>query len=305
MTVQPSHADGDDYGTLQTNFSIGAAAASSVILQPASTAQRTATFQDRSGTIAYTSDLGPGFYGIYFRESDGNPPTIRNDTVIFDSDYFYMQANSVGKPIISLRPPPSSGGSALTVQDIDGTPTVSNVTNIQFTNGSVTDSGGGVATVTITGGSGISTLTVGAQSFGSQSTLGFNKSDFYLSGGATSKVLNLRDDSQLYKGHQPGVIKENYWIEPDCSHTMTIDSADMDCRSGAMTVGFYIISAGNLASRGIPVLGMDPITVGATRTKSTATGQNTVNIGDRLVLSIYGSTSADHFVYTVRCRKSN
>ena len=53
---------------------------------------------------------GPGFYGISFRESDGNPPAFRNDTVIFDSDYFYLQTNSAGKPIVSLRPPTGSGG---------------------------------------------------------------------------------------------------------------------------------------------------------------------------------------------------
>lgn len=47
------------------------------------------------------------------------------------------------------------GGSALTVKDIDGTPTATNINTIRFTNGSVTDDGGGQVTVTTgTGGGG-------------------------------------------------------------------------------------------------------------------------------------------------------
>lgn len=46
------------------------------------------------------------------------------------------------------------GGTALTVQDIDGTPTVTNVNTIKFTNGSVTDDGSGVVTVTTGSGGG-------------------------------------------------------------------------------------------------------------------------------------------------------
>lgn len=49
------------------------------------------------------TETPPGFYGIFVRESDGNPPTFRNDTIIFDSDAFYLHANSVGKPVVSLR----------------------------------------------------------------------------------------------------------------------------------------------------------------------------------------------------------
>jgi hypothetical protein len=46
---------------------------------------------------------GPAFYGIYVGESDGNPPTYRNDTLIFDSQYFYLHSNSVSKPTVSMR----------------------------------------------------------------------------------------------------------------------------------------------------------------------------------------------------------
>ncbi|RLC88221.1 MAG: hypothetical protein DRJ03_03490 [Chloroflexi bacterium] len=46
------------------------------------------------------------------------------------------------------------GGTALTVQDIDGTPTVNDVDTIRFTNGSVADDGGGQVTVTTGAGGG-------------------------------------------------------------------------------------------------------------------------------------------------------
>lgn len=48
----------------------------------------------------------------------------------------------------------TSSGSALTVQDIDGNPTATNVNTIKFTNGSVTDDGAGVVTVTTGSGGG-------------------------------------------------------------------------------------------------------------------------------------------------------
>ena len=54
-------------------------------------------------TIATTDGIGGGFYGIYLRESDGNPPTFKNDTIIFDSADFYLHPNSVGKPTVSFR----------------------------------------------------------------------------------------------------------------------------------------------------------------------------------------------------------
>lgn len=52
------------------------------------------------------------------------------------------------------------GGAALTVEEIDGTPTVANVTKIKVTNGALTDNTGGVVTVTTSGASvAIPTLT--------------------------------------------------------------------------------------------------------------------------------------------------
>lgn len=48
-------------------------------------------------------NIGPGFYGIIVRESDGNPPPFRNDTLTFDSEYFYISKGGNKKPLVSIR----------------------------------------------------------------------------------------------------------------------------------------------------------------------------------------------------------
>jgi hypothetical protein len=55
------------------------------------------------------------------------------------------------------------GGSPLTVQEVDGSPSVSNVSIIRFSNGTVTNDGGGQVTITNTGGGGGGSLTVQEQ----------------------------------------------------------------------------------------------------------------------------------------------
>lgn len=52
-----------------------------------------------------------------------------------------------------VRPyyPTTSGGAALTVSDVDGNPSASSVTHLRFTNGAVTDDGGGTVTVSTAG----------------------------------------------------------------------------------------------------------------------------------------------------------
>jgi len=78
-------------------------------------------YSQQFGETAYKSDIvastpnDPGFYGIFVRESDGNPPTFKNDTLIFDSESFYLHSNSAGKPTVSFR-----GSSATSVTDHGG-----------------------------------------------------------------------------------------------------------------------------------------------------------------------------------------
>lgn len=66
-----------------------------------------------------------------------------------DVDVSGLTKNSDGKYELG-----TGTGSALTVQDIDGTPTAINVNTIKFTNGAVTDDGGGVVTVNVSGSGG-------------------------------------------------------------------------------------------------------------------------------------------------------
>lgn len=103
LLVNMDHADGDDSGTNLSSFSIGTNAASSIVLSPNSSSQRTATFQDKSGTVAYLNDIGPAFYGLIIKETETGGYNFRKDTLNFDSSYFYIDGDSKQKPVISLK----------------------------------------------------------------------------------------------------------------------------------------------------------------------------------------------------------
>lgn len=64
----------------------------------------------------------------------------------------------------AAKPPGSGGGSSLTVEEQDGTPTVANVNTIKVSNGTLTDDGGGIVSLSITGGGGNITSTGAAGS---------------------------------------------------------------------------------------------------------------------------------------------
>lgn len=267
---------------------------------------RTLTVQNRSGTIALTDQLSGDFYHLTVGETDGNPPAFRSKSLLFNSSSFYLTSNSLGKPIVNFRG--SAGtGTALTVKDIDGNPTVSNVSTIQFTNGSVTDQGGGVAQVTLGGGSGISTLTEGSKSFGSQTTLGFNSHHFYLSPGGTagSKVLNLRYSKEIIPVFQELVTVSNFAIDPFVPYPYTIETVDIDCKSGSCVAAFYILAANARNKNGKSIVGLDPIAVSTSVARKVATANNSVNPGDCLMLSIPSNTTAKHLRISITAKKPN
>lgn len=54
--------------------------------------------------------------------------------------------------------PPASGGGSITVEEVDGAPSVATVSTIKVTNGTLTDDGGGTVTVTTGGGAGSITV---------------------------------------------------------------------------------------------------------------------------------------------------
>lgn len=66
------------------------------------------------------------------------------DKTVYTKDRFQVVGFAAGAPQSA-----GSGGAALNVQEIDGAPSVSNVTIIRVTNGTLTDDGGGQVTLTI------------------------------------------------------------------------------------------------------------------------------------------------------------
>jgi hypothetical protein len=56
-------------------------------------------------------------------------------------------AYSADGVVLKIKKDSSDGASALTVAEIDGTPSISSVNTIRFPNGSVTNIGGGIAQV--------------------------------------------------------------------------------------------------------------------------------------------------------------
>lgn len=128
LLVKIDHAFGHESGTNISTYTIGAATASSIVLTPNSSAQRTATFQDKSGTVAYLNDIGPGFYGLLVKESDSSF-SKRDDTLVFDSNYFYLdRAGNDNKPLVSL----SSASNVTNLGSGTGLFTSQNGLNLRF-----------------------------------------------------------------------------------------------------------------------------------------------------------------------------
>jgi hypothetical protein len=72
-------------GTVNNTFTFGATTATSQILAKTATAQRTATFPDKSGTVAFTSDLGD-----YAKLDGTNQPFTGNINVSKTSPAYYL-----------------------------------------------------------------------------------------------------------------------------------------------------------------------------------------------------------------------
>lgn len=64
-----------------------------------------------SATAITVASTGGGGGDIDIRESDGNPPTFSAaDTLVFDSEFFYLHSTSTGKPTVSIRGSLGGGG---------------------------------------------------------------------------------------------------------------------------------------------------------------------------------------------------
>jgi hypothetical protein len=90
--------------------------------------------------------------------------------------------------IVTNRYTGSDGGGStstfnLTIQELDGVPTVSGVTTIRVSNGTLIDNGGGVVTLTTGGGGGTLTVSDGVTAVGGVVNLTFTSGATVTSGG--------------------------------------------------------------------------------------------------------------------------
>jgi hypothetical protein len=92
---------------------------------------------------------------VVLKHGTGNIQLYGEADVELDEDHKTVQLLYNGTNWLQVGG--SGAGGSLTVQESDGTPTVSNVTTIVVSNGTLTDNGGGQVTITTGGGGGGST----------------------------------------------------------------------------------------------------------------------------------------------------
>lgn len=233
-----------------------------------------------SGTRAFTGDQSHGGFKI----TNLGAPTSANDAAR-----------------LTDIPP---GFYGLTVVEPDGSPAVHGVNVISFTNGTVTNDGGGKVSISI-GGSSNPTFKDGVHSIQS-ATLNFNPNHFYLSQVSDgTPELNLRYDLDIIPAFVELVTQQNIVLDSFASYPYQVKQVDADCKSGTCTLGFYILSNAQRNKNGISITGLDPISVSSSPTRSLATAANTVNVGDALVVSIPINNSAKHLRISVTARAPN
>jgi hypothetical protein len=88
--------------------------------------------------VAKLTDVGPGFYGVIFKESEAGGYSEQDDTLVVDSTWFYLSSDGAGKPILSIIEsslPGSAGGEANTASNLgggEGLATAKNVFDLPF-----------------------------------------------------------------------------------------------------------------------------------------------------------------------------
>jgi hypothetical protein len=115
-----------------------------------------------------------------------------DSAIAANSGYFESRVNTNAEDIITVSGL-TGGGSSLTVQDVDGSPSVSNVTTIRVTNGSLTDNGGGTVTIATSGGGG-----GGGTTYTAGSGLSLVGTEFNVYGGSGNfEYLEIQTDNTV------------------------------------------------------------------------------------------------------------
>lgn len=104
---------------------------------------------EAAGTVLFLSDATAGL--LTSTEPTSTTSVSKPLAIVNESSVKMTMFNWRGMVITSSG---GGGGSPLTVTEIDGTPSVANVTTIKVSNGTLTDNGSGVVTVTTGGGGG-------------------------------------------------------------------------------------------------------------------------------------------------------
>jgi Putative phage tail protein len=167
-----------DFGAAQTSITVriyqisalvgrGYPATATLTVGLSSVAPTITDFAPRSGAIGDTITVyGSGFTGATALSVNGIACTSR--TVISDTEINGVIAAGTTSGLVSVTAPGGTvnssvlfvvgaaggGGATLTLEEVDGTPSVASVTKIILPNGSLTNVGGGVVSVTMGGGGG-------------------------------------------------------------------------------------------------------------------------------------------------------
>ena len=217
---------------------------------------------------------GGGFYGVTVGQSDDFGTFRGINTVKFESANFYVTQNDPNTDEVQVNFRGTAGSGGITDHgDLDG---LSDDDHTQYvlTNGARNITGDFVME---------QHLRVG-------DTLDVENSvtaeAFYLGSGWDLTYTDIQFDI-------PTVEVENYWIHNFALQSFVIEGVQIISKSGSCTAAFYIHGDAE-RTPGVSVTGLDPISVSTTKTSTTATGSNTVNAGDSVVLSVESNTSATH-----------
>ena len=156
-----------------------------------------------------------------------------DSTATANSGYFESRVDTNAADIITVSGL-TGGSSSLTVRDVDGTPSVSNVTTIEVTNGSLTDQGGGVVRIATSGSGGGGG---GASSTGVPSGVGFFDNSGSLSGNNTF----IYDGSDIKVSGRIFASGEQVITSDEIFHIKQLTQAEYDAITPESST-FYIIS---------------------------------------------------------------